>query len=158
MPHRWRFNCVPFALLLLSNCQNPPRRDAAAQESSTFKKPSATEIFNLRSRCFALGDELLRGNKVIPPLAQEQTSHYDPKTNRCYVEVLVHKPISDPNKMKWTDYSFDGVYDGQTRELLAYVEDKEGKTTAFMKNGPPNPTGTETLLAIRALMNDDRRN
>jgi hypothetical protein len=68
-------------------CQKPSTSNAAVSESA-YQKPTATEIFNLRTKCAELGDKILRLHPVSAPFTEEQTSHYDPKTNRCYVDLV----------------------------------------------------------------------
>jgi hypothetical protein len=43
---------------------------AVAQQQRTHQLPTATEVFNLRSRCAALGERILEGNTIGPALTQ----------------------------------------------------------------------------------------
>ncbi len=93
--------------------------------AQTNQPPTATEIFNLRSLCTSLGEKLLQENALEPDFAHQQTSHYQPRTNRCYVEINVHSANIISPDYQLTRY----LYDGQTKELLAMskVELKNNK-------------------------------
>src|ERR1700730_17603927 len=69
-------------------CQKP---STPIQNQTVAQAPTATEVFNLRNKCAELGEKIIDGNQPLgSALRQEQVSHYDPKTNRCYVELNVH--------------------------------------------------------------------
>jgi hypothetical protein len=57
----------------------------ASQTKPTSRAPTATEVFHLRSECAELGEKLLL--KLYDSVYYDQESHYNPQTNRCYVEV-----------------------------------------------------------------------
>jgi len=102
---------------------------------------------------------LLKEEVVGPALSKEVASHYNSKTNRCYVEVTV-MPI-DATNSDMSDY----LYDGQTKEMLAYITTKAGKKTymnlAMLPTGDPPEenisTEEQVLDAIRLAMDDDRK-
>ncbi len=80
--------------------------------------PTATEVFHLRSECAKLGEGILEGNPIGSALTDSQVSHYNPLTNRCYVELDVQNAdLSGP-----VYYLHRTLWDGQTGELLASVE------------------------------------
>jgi hypothetical protein len=94
--------------------------------SRPFQAPTATEVFNLRSRCTELGQRFgndyrldPRTHDIIPHDPREvikEVTHYDPRSNRCYVktEYTSYKPGS------WKQEAYvHELYDGQTGELLA---------------------------------------
>jgi hypothetical protein len=128
----------------------------------TFLLPTATEVFHLRSECATLGEKILEDNPVGSALSQSQVSHYDPQTNRCYVELTVqtadiHTPVSDYLGRRY-------LYDGQTRELLAFAEiigtPSEGKKSGmvFAGTGERIDNGYEAAcLFIDKMMADDRK-
>jgi len=89
----------------------------------TNRLPSATEVFHLRSECVALGQKILDGNVVGSALSHSQVSHYDPRTNRCYVELT----IQTADTTKPLDYLNRVLYDGQTGEMLAVARLEKGK-------------------------------
>jgi hypothetical protein len=81
---------------------------AMAQERD-FRPPSATEVFNLRSKCAELGEKILKQSGYL----YDVLSHYDVRTNRCYVELTEHS-------LKENIYD-RYLYDGQTEEILAHA-------------------------------------
>jgi hypothetical protein len=119
----------------------------ATQKSSV---PTATEVFSLRSRCEELAQKIEDENLVGSALAQSHRSHYDPATNRCYVELNVHSADLD----KFEDNNSRYLYDGQTHELLAWIKNQHGKKT-FHADGIWSEEGVEARF--EALMSDDRK-
>ena len=106
---------------------------------------------------------------------QEQFSHYNPKTNRCYVELrvtlngvvfgLLSRGNSKALKIRddflerfEIDYMERHLYDGQTGEELAYFQ-KGMKGTAtpptFIKDRA-NPQWYDASTTVDDLMADDR--
>jgi hypothetical protein len=88
--------------------------------AQTGPQPTATEVFHLRSECAALGEKLF--NRIAAEYRAEyqvlsygQLSHYDPRTNRCYVKLQ----FSFANKKTLGYYINTCLYDGQTGENLA---------------------------------------
>jgi hypothetical protein len=84
--------------------------------------PTATELFNLRGMCAQLGEKIMRENVVGIALTQSQTSRYDPRTSRCFVELTVQ--TMDLSK---ADYFARYLFDGQTNEMLAALRNEKGK-------------------------------
>ena len=82
-------------------------------------QPMATEVFNLRSLCAALAGKMLEEQAIGAALTQSQISRYDPRTNRCYVEITVQSS-------KDSRYQHRYLYDGQTKELLASSRSEKG--------------------------------
>ena len=116
--------------------------------------PTASEIFHLRSECAALADKI-RTRHPEGDL-QQTMSHYDPKSNRCYVELsdvvlgdLVHT-----------------LYDGQTGQLLASTMKslqegstfKSGEVSAGLKALPADTEARYKAAEdfIEKMMADDR--
>lgn len=89
--------------------------DSSSISNRHVTLPTASEVFELRSKCAALGDKMMSENVIDPALAQEVNSHYNPSTNRCYVELDVHNADLSAPKYKLSKF----LYDGQTSELLA---------------------------------------
>jgi hypothetical protein len=121
-------------------------------------RPTASEVFKLRSECATLGDKLYEANIIGPALRDDALSHYDPNTNRCYVEITVHKVDLDaPNP-----YHATYLYDGQTREMLASATIKNGQKSGIVFT-VPLPTRTDdngysfAVEYIRSKMDDDRK-
>ena len=69
---------IASVLVVFSACEKPPTPKPVVDEPA-FRKPSATEIFNLRSQCAELGEKIMDGNIIGVALGQEQVSHYDPQ-------------------------------------------------------------------------------
>ena len=146
--------------------ESPPNPDNKSQITTAFQLPTATEVFHLRSECASLGEKILENNHVGSALTQSQTSHYDPQTNRCYVELTVQTadlvtPVGD-----WLNHRY--LYDGQTGELLAVANMKgtpgqgEKRETSGMVFVPiakkSDMTGFEgASLFIDSMMADDRK-
>jgi hypothetical protein len=105
---------------------------AMAQERD-FRPPSATEVFNLRSRCAELGENILDQQPFKSRTFPSQVSRYDPRTNRCYVELTVL--TDDINTLHRY------LYDGQTKEMLAHAARVKGNMEGQIFNNERNPTG-----------------
>lgn len=85
---RFLLSCL---LLIVIGCESKTVQSAAPMPTPRLvAPPTATEVFNLRSKCAELGDKILENNVVGNALTQEVKSHYNPETNRCYVELDVH--------------------------------------------------------------------
>ena len=121
--------------------------------------PTATEVFQLRSTCAALGQQILEGNFIGSALYQDQFSRYSPRTNRCYVEMRVQTADLNQHSDRFGRY----LYDGQTREMLAFAQIQNGKksgkvfdlhhrTTSFVNDG-----WDDASEYMNAMMTDDRR-
>lgn len=124
-----------------------------------YQNPAAPEEAQLRSACAAWGQQILEGNFLREALYQEQFSRYSPSTKRCYVEMRVQ--TFDVNDL--SDRFGRFLYDGQTREMLAFAQIQNGKksgrvfdlhhrTTSFGNAG-----WDDAVEYIHAMMVDDRR-
>jgi hypothetical protein len=81
-------------------------------------------------------------------------THYNPETNRCYAELDVN--IADLSK--FDEYNSRTLYDGQTAEMLAHVQRKNGQKTAYVKDGGLKSTDFDTaIIEMEELMADDRK-
>lgn len=141
---------VSTLLVLLSGCRaaSAPRTPVG---EAAFTKPTATEVFNLRTRCAELGEKILASNVIGSALAHEQTSHYDPKTNRCYVAIDVH--MGDLNR--YQEYYSVYLYDGQTGEMLASASSEKGAKSSTNSLGASDYDAT--IATINSFMADDRK-
>jgi hypothetical protein len=103
---------------------------------------------------------MLEEDVVGSALYSSQISYYDQRTNRCYVELTTQTA----DTTKTLDYLNRNLFDGQTKELLAYAriqKDRKGgmvfdrqHQTATLENA-----GWDDANAyIDAMMLDDRRN
>jgi hypothetical protein len=117
---RWIFGVsflvatVAFVWVLCRPGFGGPNVDQAAKRYS--QPPTATAVFTLRTKCAAeLGETFLANPPANAPgvnAGSLLTTYYNPSTNRCYVKLSTAK----------NDY----LYDGQTRELLAYTGIQQG--------------------------------
>jgi hypothetical protein len=145
-------------LVMLSGCQKPSTSKPVVDEPA-FRKPTATEVFNLRSKCAEFGEKILSGSFIGSALAHEQLSHYDPKSDRCYVELTVHMA----DLTKYADYYARYLYDGQTGEMLAWSQSKKGVKTGFVHQSVDIGSSVAPVdfdaanTKIGALMADDRK-
>jgi hypothetical protein len=87
-------------------------------------KPTATEIFNLRTKCGELAERIREWQQkegVQSYLGTKayvsQTSNYDAQTNRCYAEITTSITSMHEDKLSTTD--FVDLYDAQSRQQLA---------------------------------------
>jgi hypothetical protein len=90
-------------------------------EQTVIQPPTAGEIFNFRSRCADLGKTIMDGDAHGPAVSLSQASHYDVKTNRCYVEL-------DASNTGPKQEGFDltrTLFDGQTGEILAWLRSNQ---------------------------------
>jgi hypothetical protein len=112
----WLARCAAFCLLSWS----------AVYAQPYFQPPTATELFNLRSRCAALGEKFLQDQSFVgSTLSMSITSRYDPRTNHCYGDVTTRRigESSDFNR---------SLYDLQTGEVLAFSKVEKGKTVGMV--------------------------
>ena len=151
-----RLFAVSLLLLFVPGCQksSAPISPAGAPP---FQPPTATEVFNLRSKCAELGEKIMKNNVIGAGRTQSQLSHYEPKTNRCYVQLTV-SPV-DP--AKGDDYFQQSLYDGQTGLVLAGIRRENGKkfgeifADAHPMSGNPDEMYLDATLFIGQMMVDD---
>jgi hypothetical protein len=125
----------------------------------TNRLPTATEVFHLRSECAALGRKILDNNVVGSALSQSQISHYDPKSNRCYVELTVQ--TADLTKPQ--DVFRRYLFDGQTDDMLAVTRIEKGERSGMVFDRhhdiitDANARYDDTTAYIDALMDEGHR-
>ena len=144
--------CVCLSWVACRQEASPP----AVAQQPVAQPPTATEVFTLRSKCAALGEQILEGNDIGIALTQSQTSHYDPKTNRCYVELTVEtadttQPLNERSVF---------LYDGQTKEVLAFARNENGKKSGMVFVAVENQIDDlfdNAIIFIRQMMADDRK-
>lgn len=101
-------------------------KEAKQELPPEFRPPSATEVFTLRTKCGELATKLESDMAHGPAIAQDVTSRYDPKTNRCY--ALITTRLIDP---KHGDKVGSYLYDAQTKNLLAFATREGTKTGSW---------------------------
>ena len=124
---------------------------AAYAQQPYFQPPTATKLFNLRSRCAALGDKFLDDLLVGPHIRKSITSHYSPRTNHCYGDLVTQNIVGH-------SYSNRSLYDLQTGDLLAFAKTENGKQAGIIFGRPPgDDTGfSDANEYIDRLMQEDR--
>jgi hypothetical protein len=135
--------CILLAFLSYPLFINRERARNASPE------PTAAEVFHLRSECAALGQKILDSHPVNPSTGEYQISHYEPRTNRCYVRldrISLESTTSDYSRL---------LFDGQTGESLAFVEAKNKNKIGRVAKGD---VGWEKANQfIDEMMTDDRK-
>jgi hypothetical protein len=84
---------------------------------------SIMEDVQLRSACAASAQQILERNFVRSALYQDQFWRFSPSTNRCYVEIRVQTGGLGERSDRFGQY----LYDGETRELLAFAQIQNGR-------------------------------
>jgi hypothetical protein len=105
----------------------------------------------------------MQENLIGPALTQAQISRYNPEDNRCYVRLDISTADLATPQENFTRDSY--LYDGQTREMLAYASWKGGKKVGniFSDNlrrfahDRAFPTYEEADTLIEKFMTEDRK-
>src|ERR1039457_4652402 len=99
------------------NARSPdvPPRTEGKEAVPPGARPTASEVFRLRSECAKLGDKLRDENTIGPALTQDVVTKYNPETNRCYALLTIQNIEKSEDVGRY-------LYDGQTRELLAFTK------------------------------------
>jgi hypothetical protein len=132
--------------------------DATAGDR-VHQNPAVMEDVQLRPACAAWAQQILERNFVRSALYQEQFWHYNPSTNRCYVEIRVQTEGLSDHSDRFGQY----LYDGETRELLAFAQIQNGKKSGkvFDLHHPTksfeNAGWDDASDYIYTMMADDRR-
>ena len=132
------------ALAFATGC-NQPHVQEKAQPTSSRPRLSVTEEFHLRGECAALAEKMSPVYGLVGiALTSEVLSHYNPETNRCYVEVTVTKNPSYNDPKVPLNCSSLALYDGQTREMLisAHQEGKKSVGTVWVGKRADDPSVT----------------
>ena len=158
----WNWNVMRFfglaALLFLAGCQKSSAPIAPVGAPS-FVSPTATEVFNLRSKCAELGEKILKNTVIGEALKKDQLSHYEQKTNRCYVQLTV----SNADLAKGDDYFQQYLFDGQTGQVLAAIRREKGVRSGDISidpsplNGNSDELYLDASMFISKMMADDRQ-
>jgi hypothetical protein len=149
-----------FALALVCGCEKKP--ETRQEHVQNFRAPSAAELFELESKCSAMGQKVLENNWIGSALTQSQLSHYNSADNRCYVLLNVHtQDLGTPLDQFISDSFLD---DGQTGDILATRYCKGNKCTANvldeslkgMVKDPLVPSETEVRDLMDKFVHTDR--
>jgi hypothetical protein len=145
-------------MLTIAGCSKAKEVSKPKEASLPYRSASASEVFKLRSECASLTQQINNDSDVGPALLKTAVSHYNAKTNRCYGEITV-APVD--GKPGYASY----LYDGQTREMLAYYREEAGHINynnfKLPLSDDPNermqPESVQVLHLISATMEDDRK-
>ena len=113
----------------------------------------------MRSKCAELGEKIMKDTVVRDALKKDQVSHYEPKTNRCYVQLT----IWNPNLASGDDYFQRVLFDGQTGQVLAAIHREKGIRSGEISIDPSPLNGNDDELYVDAsmfiskMMADDRQ-
>ena len=156
---------LPLALILAGLISCEGKKVAGDKENSAhYRGPTAREVFDLRSKCATLGEKILADNMIGPALTQEQVTHYNPQTNRCYVKLEVSSadPTTPRDKFIWSR----NLFDGQTGQMLVRASAKGNGKSAYIFEGlegaRPDLIGglfnyDDAVTLIDKYMADDRK-
>jgi hypothetical protein len=158
----WNWNVMRLfalsVLLFFSGCQKPSATVPPADVLS-FRSPTATEVFNLRSKCAELGEKIMKNTAISEAMKKDQLSHYEPKTNRCYVQLTVW----NADLAKGDDYFQQYLFDGQTGQVLAAIRREKGVRSGDISidpsplNGNSDELYLDASMFISKMMADDRQ-
>jgi hypothetical protein len=150
-------------ILSLSGCQErsapAPCAPTPPVAAFSFRSPTATEVFNLRSKCAELGEKIMEKTVVGDALKKDQVSHYEPKTNRCYVQLT----IWNANLTNGEENFEQSLVDGQTGQVLAAIRREKAAKSGHIYvdpsplNGNSDELYLDTSTFIREMMEDDRQ-
>jgi hypothetical protein len=115
----------------------------APQAAPTAQLPTATEVFHLRTECAQLGDKVLDDAIIGSALTKDVATNYDPHDNRCYVDLTISTADLTVSIGSPAYYQNRILYDGQTHELLASIQIKNGQKTGLAFKGSPRASGFE---------------
>jgi hypothetical protein len=145
-------------LLFFSGCQKSSA-PVPPVDAPSVRSPTATEVFNLRSKCAELGEKIMKNTVIGDALKKDQVSHYEPKTNRCYVQLTV----SNADPTKGDEHFQQYLLDGQTGQVLAAVRREKGTRSGEISidpsplNGNPDELYVDASIFISKMMADDRQ-
>src|SRR5260370_14687977 len=145
-------------LLFFSGCQRPSS-PIPSVDAPSLRSPTAAEVFNLRSKCAELGEKIMKNTVIRDDLKKEELSHYEPKTNRCYVRLTVWNATLG----KGDEYFQQYLFDGQTGQMLAAIHRENGVKSGDIYSDPSPAQGNsdemylDASIFISQTMADDRQ-
>jgi hypothetical protein len=102
------------------------------EPSRTSVLPTATEIFHLKTECMELGEKLEK-NAENPGTVVSMHSRYDPKSNRCYVQLqTTFQTDKTKSLLQNGTVTTDTVQDVHTRQTLAMIIHRYADQPVFM--------------------------
>jgi hypothetical protein len=146
--------CCVTSIFVVSCSRSSANSEQQNTKTRVATAPTATEIFNLRSKCAELGQKIMENNTIGIALTQDVATHYDPVTNRCYAEL----DVNTADLSKFDEYNSRTLYDGQTKEMLAHTQRSKGQKTGYVKDGSLTTTDFDAaIMKMQELMADDRK-
>ena len=150
-----------FVLLFFCGCQksSSPNSPVNVNAAPSLRSPTASEIFDLRSKCAELGEKIMKNKVLGDNVQKDELSHYEPKTNRCYVRLTVWNANLSKGDEDFQQYLFDG----QTGQVLAAARREHGVRSGDIYSDPPPSAGNpdemyvDASLFISQMMADDRQ-
>jgi hypothetical protein len=149
---------VVFAVI---GCSKPKPTITPEQSPRSQRLPSATEVFNLRTKCQEIVNKDVQDSLIGvagSALSVDVKSHYNPVTNHCYAEVTVMKNFFyEPSKVA-NDYRTTTLYDAQTVDLLLGAKqenDKQSGNDFTDETKVPLSTYDAVLNKIHLLMTQE---
>ena len=145
-------------LLFFSGCKQSSAPISPVDVPS-FRSPTATEGFDLRSKCAEHGEKIMKNTVISSALKKDQVSHYEPKTNRCYVQLTVWSG----DLAQGNEYFQQSLFDGQTGQALAAIRRERGVRSGDIfidpspLNGNPDELYLDASSFISQIMADDRQ-
>jgi hypothetical protein len=150
---------ITFSVLLFFSGCKQSSAPISPVDVPSFRSPTAAEVFDLRSKCAELGEKIMKNTVIGNALKKGQVSHYEPKTNRCYVQLTVW----NPDLAKGSEYFQQSLFDGQTGQELAAIRREKGVKSGDIfidpspLNGNPDELYVDASLFINKMMADDRQ-
>lgn len=101
----------------------------------------------------------MKNSVVGDKLQKDELSHYEPKTNRCYVRLTVRNANPSKGDEDFQQYLFDG----QTGQELAVARLEHGVRSGDIYSDPPPSAGNpdemyvDASIFINQMMADDRQ-
>jgi len=101
----------------------------------------------------------LKNTAIGDGLQKDQVSHYEPKTNRCYVQLTAWNANPDKGDDNFQQYLFDG----QTGQVLAAIHRVKGVRSGDISidpsplNGNSDELYLDASIFISKMMADDRQ-
>jgi hypothetical protein len=151
----WPADKPPF---LVEEIESPYSDDDLKIESGRDgeqPKLSATELFDLRTKCAACVEKVLQDYypDLMPGIvSRRSSSHYDPKSGRCFVELKVWSIPKDPKFEADTEHK---LVDGQTQQQLAEAEVWRNRTRTGVVSGKSIYDFVGTEYYIKKMMGED---
>ena len=144
-------------------CERVQIRSTAGKRKPRYPNGlTASEVFNLRTKCVELVDKQAQVLGMVGvALTSEVSSHYNPDTNRCYAEVVVTKNFSYNYKEHPIpdNYRSTAVYDAQTKQLLVIADQEGDKSHAndFTNKTESFTSYDQGRAQVSQLMQDDEQ-